>query len=122
MNFDRYTIIPRKLLTASFDSGAFVSFTVFTFSCGDLKDNITNEITMAFFSPTRPIVLRCEASFNEGLSAGLFQQTDKGLQPVHFTSRTMSDTITFSVPSFSFSGNGCLDKKSKGSASSFPGS
>ena len=30
-----------------------------------LKDSITNEITMAFFSPTRPIVLRCEASFNE---------------------------------------------------------
>ena len=57
-----------------------------------LKDSITNEITMAFFSPTRPIVLRCEASFNEGLSAGLFQQTDKGLQPVHFISRTMSDT------------------------------
>ena len=58
-----------------------------------LKDSITNEITMGcFFSPTRPIVLRCEASFNEGLSAGLFQQTDKGLQPVHFISRTMSDT------------------------------
>ena len=55
-----------------------------------LKESITNEITMAFFSPTRPIVLRCEASFNEGLSAGLFQQTDKGLQPVHFISRTMS--------------------------------
>jgi hypothetical protein len=26
-------IIPRKLLTASFDSGAFASFTEFTFSC-----------------------------------------------------------------------------------------
>ena len=37
-------------------------------------------------------MLRCEVSFNEGLSAGLFQQTDKGLQPVHFISRTMSDT------------------------------
>ena len=57
-----------------------------------LKHSITNEITMAFFSPTRPIVLRCEASFNEGLSASLLQQTDKGLQPVHFISRTMSDT------------------------------
>jgi hypothetical protein len=44
-----------------------------------LKDSITNEITMAFFSPTRSIVLRCEVSFNEGLSAGLFQQTDKGI-------------------------------------------
>ena len=30
-----------------------------------LKDSITNEITMAFFSPTRPIMLRCETSFNE---------------------------------------------------------
>ena len=47
---------------------------------------------MAFFNPTRPIVVRCEASFNEGLSAGLFQQTEKGLQPVHFISRSMSDT------------------------------
>ncbi|CAC5366628.1 unnamed protein product [Mytilus coruscus] len=40
----------------------------------------------------RPIVLRCEASFYEGLSAGLFQQTNKGLQPVHFISCSMSDT------------------------------
>ena len=47
---------------------------------------------MAYFDPTRPIVLRVEASYHEGLSAGLFQETDKGLQPVHFISRTMTDT------------------------------
>ncbi|CAG2249249.1 unnamed protein product [Mytilus edulis] len=33
-----------------------------------------------------------KSSFNEGLSAGLFQRTEKGLQPVHFISRSMSDT------------------------------
>jgi cleavage and polyadenylation specificity factor subunit 1 len=32
---------------------------------GKVKDSITNEITMAFFSLTLPIMLRCEASFNE---------------------------------------------------------
>ena len=46
---------------------------------------------MAYFNPARPIV-RVEASFHEGLSAGLFQETGSGLQPVHFISRTMTDT------------------------------
>ena len=32
-----------------------------------------------------------EASYHEGLSAGLFQETEKGLQPVHFISRTMTE-------------------------------
>ena len=58
----------------------------------DLKNSITNENVMAFFNPNRPIILRCEASFNEGLSAGLFQQTPRGIQPVHFISRTMTET------------------------------
>jgi hypothetical protein len=31
MNFDRYPFIPRKLLTASFNSDDFASFTAFTF-------------------------------------------------------------------------------------------
>ena len=57
-----------------------------------LKESITSKDTMAYFNPTRPIVLRVEASYHEGLSAGLFQETDKGLQPVHFISRTMTDT------------------------------
>ncbi len=57
-----------------------------------LKDSITNDKIIAYFDPKKPIVVRTEASFNEGLSAGLFQQTVRGLQPVHFISRTMTDT------------------------------
>ena len=45
---------------------------------------------MAFFDPRKPIVIRTEASFHEGLSAGLFQRTAKGLQPVHYISRSMT--------------------------------
>ena len=47
---------------------------------------------MAFFDPSKPIILRTEASFNEGLSAALLQKTDRGMQPVHFISRTMTET------------------------------
>ena len=32
MNFDRYLVMPRKLLTASFDSGGLLSFTALIFS------------------------------------------------------------------------------------------
>ena len=42
--------------------------------------------------PSKPIIFRTEASFNEGLSAALFQKTDRGIQPVHFISRTMTET------------------------------
>ncbi|CAC5422301.1 unnamed protein product [Mytilus coruscus] len=56
------------------------------------KDSITDEKTMTFFDPKRPIIVRTEASYHEGLSAGLFQRTAKGLQPVHFISRSMIDT------------------------------
>ena len=35
--------------------------------------------------------MRAEASYHDGLSAGLFQDVGKGLQPVHFISRTMTD-------------------------------
>ncbi|XP_045187538.2 uncharacterized protein K02A2.6-like [Mercenaria mercenaria] len=55
-----------------------------------LKNSITNENTMAFFNPRKPIIVRTEASFHEGLSAGLFQKTNKGLQPIHYISRSMS--------------------------------
>ena len=44
------------------------------------------------FNPSKPIILQTEASFNEGLSAALLQETDKGIQPVHFISRTMTET------------------------------
>lgn len=56
-----------------------------------LKESIASENTVAYFNPGRPIIVRTEASFHEGLSAGLFQETSKGLQPVHFISRTMTD-------------------------------
>ena len=55
-----------------------------------LKNNITNDDTMTYFDPRKPIVVRTEASFHEGLSAGLFQRTSKGLQPVHSISRSMT--------------------------------
>ena len=57
-----------------------------------LKDSITNEKTMIYFNPKRPIVVRVEASYHDGLSAGLFQKNGNGLQPVHYISRTMTDT------------------------------
>ena len=57
-----------------------------------LKASITSESTMAYFNPAKPIVVRTEASYHEGLSAGLFQETGSGLQPVHFISHTMNDT------------------------------
>ena len=55
-----------------------------------LKASITSDDTMAFFDPRKQIVVRTEASFHEGLSAGLFQRTGKGLQPVHYISRSMT--------------------------------
>ena len=47
---------------------------------------------MAFFDPSKRIILRTEASFNEGLSSALLQKTDRGIQPVHLISRTMTET------------------------------
>ena len=57
------------------------------------EDSISNDKTMIFFNPSRSIILRKEASFNQGLSAALRQKTDKGIQPVHFISRTMIETV-----------------------------
>ena len=57
-----------------------------------IQDTISSEKTMAFFDPSKPIILRTEASFNEGLSAALLQKTDRDIQPVHFISRTMTET------------------------------
>lgn len=56
------------------------------------QDNISSEKTMAFFNPSKPMILRTEASFNEGSLAARFQKTDKGVQPVHFVNRTMTET------------------------------
>ena len=49
---------------------------------------------MIYFNPNKPLAVRAEASHHDGLSAGLFQDIDKGLQPVHFISRTMTETET----------------------------
>ena len=57
-----------------------------------LKASLTSDDTMIFFNPSKPIVVRTEASYHDGLSAGLFQDIGKGLQPVHFISRTMTET------------------------------
>ena len=55
-----------------------------------LKDSITDDDTMAYFDPGKKTVVRTEASFHEGFSAGPFQRTSKGLQPVHYISRSMT--------------------------------
>ena len=57
----------------------------------EVKSAITSKDTMTFFNPKLPIIVRVEASYNEGLSAGLFQQSAQGWQPVHFISRTLTD-------------------------------
>ena len=57
-----------------------------------IQDNISSENTVAFFVPSKPIILRTEASFNKGLSVAWLQKTDRHIQPVHFTSGTMSET------------------------------
>ena len=56
-----------------------------------LKQSITEDTTLCYFSPKLPIVVRTEASYKEGIAAALFQKTHKGLQPVHFVSRSLSD-------------------------------
>ena len=53
-----------------------------------LKASITSDNTMAFFDPRKPIIVQTEACFHEGLSAGLFQRSGKGLQPVHYISQS----------------------------------
>ena len=58
----------------------------------ELKVSITNEKTIIYFNPKQLIFVRTEASYHDGLSAGLFQNTGNGLQPVHYISRTMTDT------------------------------
>ena len=57
----------------------------------EVKGAITSKDTIAFFNPKLPIMVRVEASYNEGLSAGVFQQSAKGWQPVHFIGRSLTD-------------------------------
>ena len=58
----------------------------------EVKRAITSKDTIAFFNPKLPIMVRVEASYNERLSAGLFQRSAKGWKPVHFISRSLTDT------------------------------
>ena len=43
-----------------------------------LKASITSEDTMAFFDPLKPIVVRTEASFHEGLQLDCSKEKKKG--------------------------------------------
>ena len=56
-----------------------------------IQDNLSDDQAMAYFDPDIQIILRTEASSNEGLSAALLQKTDRGMQPVHFISRMMTE-------------------------------
>ena len=56
-----------------------------------IQDSISNDKTMAFFDPSRAIILHTEASYNQGLSAALLQKTDRGIQPWHFINCTMTE-------------------------------
>ena len=56
-----------------------------------LKEQLSSNRTMAYFHTKKPIVVRTEASFNEGIAAALFQPSNGRLRPVHFISRTLSD-------------------------------
>ena len=73
-----------------FDEAMFRIFGDIPFCLNQRDDSITSEDTMAFFDPRLPIIVRTEASFHEGFSTGLFQKTRKGLQPVHYISRSMT--------------------------------
>ena len=57
-----------------------------------IRENLSDEKTMAYFDPNKQIILRTEASYNEGLSAALLQKTENGMQPVHYISRPMTET------------------------------
>ena len=57
-----------------------------------IQDSISSEETMAFFDPSKPIILLFKASIHEGLSAALLQKSNRGFQPIHFISWTMTET------------------------------
>ena len=58
----------------------------------NLKKTTIKAPIIAFCDSTKPIILRTEASFKQGLSAGLFQETATGIKPVHFISRTITES------------------------------
>ena len=56
-----------------------------------LKDAVSKVTTISYFDPHKQTILRTEASFNEGIAAGLFQMSKDGIKPVHFISRALSE-------------------------------
>ena len=56
-----------------------------------LKDEITSDRTMAYFSAKLETILRTEAGFKEGLAAAILQKHGDKWRPVHFISRSLSD-------------------------------
>ena len=57
----------------------------------DLKAAITAAPVLIPYHPERPTLVICDGS-PEGLGGGLFQKTSNGFQPVHYVSRTLTDT------------------------------
>ena len=57
----------------------------------DLKAAITAAPVLIPYHPERETLIICDGS-PEGLGGGLFQKTNKGFQPVHYVSRTSTDT------------------------------
>ena len=58
-----------------------------------MKEIISSQNVVAYFDTNRPVIVRTEASYNEGLAAGLFQKTEQGTQLVHFISQTEKDAL-----------------------------
>ena len=56
----------------------------------ELKASVSSKATMAFFNPKLPIMVRDEASYNDGCQVA-FQKSTRGWQPVHFISPTLTD-------------------------------
>ena len=57
-----------------------------------LKTAVANSTTNMYFDPNKKTMLRTEASYNEGISAGLFQMTPQGMKPVLFISKSLTET------------------------------
>ncbi|KAK3727737.1 hypothetical protein QZH41_005196 [Actinostola sp. cb2023] len=57
----------------------------------DLKSAITSAPVLIPFYPERETLIICDGS-PTGLGGGLFQKTQHGYQPVHYVSRTLTDT------------------------------
>ena len=57
----------------------------------ELKAAITEAPVLIPYHPEHATLLICDGS-PEGLGGGLFQKTEQGFQPVHYVSRTLTDT------------------------------